>query len=217
MGMHGKLRRSGAGFSLIELLAMVAVVVLLAGLMMRTTQGDRKGKAQRIKCVSNLKNLGLAFRVFSLPAGDSFPGRFLMSNGVEMSSIDAVNVFGMMSNEVSNPKIFVCPSDKERTAGQSLTNLTAKNISYFPSISADETMPSVFLAGDRNMATNGVAVGSGLFGLTTNVTGLSWTKELHNEQGNVLMGDGSVRQMSSSRLRSAVANQGIQTNYLVMP
>ena len=81
----------------------------------------------------------------------------------------------------------------------------------------DETTPQIFLGGDRNLATKGVAVGSGLFGLTTNGAELSWTKEMHNEQGNVLMGDGSVQQMSSSRLRSSVREQELGTNWVVVP
>ena len=72
------------------------------------------------------------------------------------------------------------------------------------------------MAGDRNMATNGVAVGSGLLALTTNAAA-SWTKEMHFEQGNILMGDGSVQQMNSNRLRAAMADQGIGTNWVVMP
>jgi prepilin-type processing-associated H-X9-DG protein len=204
------------GFSVIELLAMVAVVVLLAGLMMPTMKVEKKGRVQRIKCVNNLKNVGLAIRIFSTDGGDRFPAGTMMSNGVAMASIDAVMIFGALSNELENPKIFVCPSDAGKRQGESFTNFTATNISYFASLTAEETMPTLFLAGDRNIATNGVAVGSGLFALTTNRASLSWTKEMHNEQGNVLMGDGSV-QMSSSRLRQMVKEQLVATNYLVVP
>ena len=200
---------------------MIAVVVLMAGLMMPKMRATNKAKAQRIKCVNNLKEVGLAFRLFP-GNGDMFPGQFLKSEGVAMTSIDAVRIFQTLSIESENPeligpKTLVCPSDKEKREATFFTNLTPKNISYFASLTADETMPQIFLGGDRNLATNGVAVGSGLFGLTTNGSTLSWTKEMHNEQGNVLMGDGSVQQMSSSRLRQAVKEQGISTNYLVVP
>ena len=101
---------------MIELLAMVAVVVLLAGLMMPKMKGERKGRAQRIKCVNNLKNIALAFRIHS-GDGETFPGPFLMSNGVEMASIDSVMVFGAISNEVADPRILVCPAEGEKCGG----------------------------------------------------------------------------------------------------
>ena len=214
-GVKGK--RTAAGFSLIELLGMLAVVVLLAGLMMPTMKGDRKGRAQRIKCINNLKNIGLAFRIHTGQEINSFPGPFLMSNGVEIASIDAVMIFGALTNEVADQRIFVCPADKGKKMAGSFGNLGRENISYFASISTDEFMPQGILGGDRNIATNGVAVGTGLFGLTTNGAALGWTKEMHKEQGNVLMGDGSVQVMSSSRLREAVAKQKLATNWLVVP
>jgi prepilin-type processing-associated H-X9-DG protein len=40
---------------------------------------------------------------------------------------------------------------------------------------------------------------------------------MHNGQGNIVMGDGSVQQMSSSRLRSEFPRQDSATNYLVIP
>ena len=77
-------------------------------------------------------------------------------------------------------------------------------------------MPQVILGGDRNLATNGVAVGSGFFAMATNAE-VGWTKEMHVEQGNVVMSDGSVQQMSSSRLKASLKDQDIATNYIVIP
>ncbi|MGZ8939448.1 MAG: type II secretion system protein, partial [Limisphaerales bacterium] len=179
-----------------------------------TTGG--KASATRIKCVSNLKNIGLSFRIFATDNSDLFPQQRMLSNGVSMAEIDVVRVFGALSNEIADPKILICPADKERKAAASFTNLSARNISYFASLSAEETLPQAFLAGDRNIATNGVAVGTGLLAVTTN-SSLSWTKELHVEQGDILMGDGSVQQMSSSRIKHSIRDQDLGTNFLVFP
>jgi prepilin-type processing-associated H-X9-DG protein len=203
----------------VELLLVIGIVLPFLLFAMTGIRLDLGGtKAARIKCVNNLKNLGLAFRTFPGPSsGDAFPGQFLMTEGAEMSSLDAVKIFGRLTNEVKDPRIFLCTSDKTKRAANVITNLTPRNVSYFASLTADETRRDVFWAGDRNIATNGVAVGTGLFALTTNGAALSWTKEIHKEQGNVLMGDGSVQQMSSSRLRSAVREQEVGTNWLVVP
>ena len=40
---------------------------------------------------------------------------------------------------------------------------------------------------------------------------------MHIEQGNIAMGDGSVQQMSTSRLKSSIRDQELATNYLAIP
>ena len=201
----------------VELLVVIAIAgFLVFWAMSGMSNGATRSKAKRIKCVNNLKEIGLAFRKFP-GSGNYYPGPLLMGEGVAMGSIDVVMIFRALTNEVTEPRIFVCPSDKAKRAAEAITNLTARNISYFASLTADEHLPQVILGGDRNLATNGMAVGSGLIGLRENAVEWSWTKEVHNEQGNVLMGDGSVQQMSSSRLRQAVKEQEVGTNWVVIP
>jgi hypothetical protein len=208
--------RARAGLTQIEVIILIGVIMALVLWALSGTPAPSRAKAGRIKCVNNLKRIGLAFRVFSTDHGDRFPAEILLSNGVEMASIDIVKVLGALTNELGDPKILVCPEDKTRTVAASLTNITGRNVSYFLSLSARETEPQVFLGGDRNIATNGVAVGAGLFPLTTN-SAVSWTKEIHVNQGDIVMGDGSVQQMSANRLMQAVRDQELETNWLVFP
>jgi hypothetical protein len=86
-------------------------------------------------------------------------------------------------------------------------------LSYFLELDADETEPAMLLAGDRNV-TNGAPLINGILTLTTNrPTG--WTSAIHRVNGNVALGDGSVQQLSSARLRDAVAATG--TNAILIP
>jgi hypothetical protein len=200
---------------MVELLAIVTVIVVLGWLMMpRMTSCG--ASATRIKCVNNLKNVGLAFRIFATDNGAMFPAEMMVSNGVELASIDIVSLYGYLLNELSTPKILLCPEDKKKKEAASFTNFSGKNISYFASLTAKETLPTAFLAGDRNLMTNGVPVSPGLLTLTTNLA-IGWTKELHKEQGDVTMADGSVQQMSNSRLNQSVKDQNLATNYLAIP
>jgi prepilin-type processing-associated H-X9-DG protein len=84
------------------------------------------------------------------------------------------------------------------------------NLSFFIGVTASDTNPAMFLAGDDNL-TNGVPVKNGILSLTPGrPTG--WTRTRHNQQGNIALADGSVMSMSTPVLRAAVASSGTATN-----
>ena len=70
-------------------------------------------KAQQISCVSNLKQIGLAARMWSNDHNDTFPPDFLS-----------------MSNELFSPKILVCPDDAARKRVETWPEFDPKNVSY---------------------------------------------------------------------------------------
>jgi prepilin-type N-terminal cleavage/methylation domain-containing protein len=59
-------------FTLIELLVVIAIIAILASLLLPALS-KAKQKAQRIKCVSNLKNISLAFRLWGSDHDDGYP------------------------------------------------------------------------------------------------------------------------------------------------
>ena len=55
--------RSDSALSLVELLVVIAIIAILAALLLAAVS-QAKGKAQRIQCVNNLRQLGIALNVF---------------------------------------------------------------------------------------------------------------------------------------------------------
>ena len=132
-----------------------------------------------------------------------------------MTGPNVWRTFQVMSNELSTPKVVICPADEQRFFATNFTDFNNSNVSFFYGVDATETNPAMFLTGDRNI-TNGVRIRNGVLTLTTNELA-GWTSDLHNKVGNICLADGSVQQLSIANLQTSIANTGVETNRLQMP
>jgi hypothetical protein len=196
------------GTSALDLLVMLLAVGIVVMVGFAYVNRPSRGMAARINCINNLKQIGLAYRLWGGDNGDKYPAQVSTNAGGTMELVASGIVFphfAVMSNELSTPKIILCPNDSKRTAGTNFNTLSDANVSYFAVPEADESNPTLWLSGDRNLATNGVALKSGLFTMPTNGV-LNWTATMHNHHGNLCLADGSVQQLSQARLHQSATN-----------
>ena len=103
--------RAGArrAFTLTELVVVIAMVLLLALLVLPALKDARK-RSSRIGCLNNLKQVGVAFRLWGGDNAERYPMASPVTNGGTMELIPSGSVFPhfqVMSNEVNTPKILV--------------------------------------------------------------------------------------------------------------
>jgi len=194
-----------SAFTRVELVVVIAIVIVLASMFVPPSRG--KARAQRLMCMSNLREVGVADRLWQ-ETGDQW-----LAHTADPSAIWSNYANLLKSATNLTPKILDCPSDERQPPWDFKSNFTDNShISYFFGAGGSNSYPQIIAAGDRNLGPGSVpdpeygyspTNGKGA-DVAVPISGpVSWSLKMHSAgntagAGNVLLGDGSVQLVSSS-------------------
>lgn len=206
------LNNKKSGFTLIEMLVVIAIIAILAAILFPVF-GRAREKARTASCASNLKQIGLAVLMYSQDYDETLPMVWLDDNGTAGYQSGDSTWAELIRPYVKNDQIYRCPSasgdDKTQTYHYAVNNAYyGTGDSYSPPIGQSEPAiagdPSrTYLALDRKagvLATPQIAWEdvSGRWGIG-NFT------DRHNNGLNILYCDGHVKLDRRNRIASSSA------------
>lgn len=95
------------GFTLIELLVVIAIIAILAAILFPVFAKARE-KARQSSCLSNVKQLSLAFMQYAQDYDESLPGMWQTNTapGISVTWQNIVDAY------IKNTQVLYCPSNK---------------------------------------------------------------------------------------------------------
>ena len=153
-----KRRRSGAAFTLVELLVVIGVIALLIGMLLPALTRSRQ-QSNSVVCQSNLRQIGLAMLMYA----DQYDG-FLFPPEMGYDAQHVIpypdtgvpgtihNVWPVVVFGVWNPPVMICPTDQEPLEQHSYvvnSHMAYWNVKYSSVLPQQMSPSNIVLMGEK--------------------------------------------------------------------
>jgi len=117
----------------------ILVTLFVASKLMQGPFRPRRGPPPLSDCQNNLRQLGLAFKVWALEHNDQYPFNVstnaggsleLCERGLDGFEKDPVPHLLVIASDLSTPSFLVCPNDPSKHVAADFASLRAANVSY---------------------------------------------------------------------------------------
>ena len=185
-----------AGFSLIELLVVLALMIILTTMMWGFGSESHQRSAQRA-CRQNLEKIYVALQIYANDSSGRLPATSNAQTSEEPLSL-------LVPHYTVDTSIFICPGSKDAPlpSGVSFTNRKISYAYYMDQRLGDAQQP---LMSDRQVNTEPKRTGDQVFSMNGKPPG----NNHHKYGGNFLFGDGHAEMTPPQLSFSLVTTQGI--------
>lgn len=219
-------RLRSAGFSMVEVLVVIALLAILAGLVLPAFTRP-KGRAKRVVCLNNLRQWGLATKLYIADNNDSLPPEGWPNPPKTPSKSTHTNAWYVLlpaelhlpsyyemswrTNPAAEPEpcIWICPANPRRSNGNNLFHYCLNGY-------ADGTGDK-----DRPLTLAAIAAPARLvwFFDTKNLPAVGYWNfvhtNLHSSGANFLFLDGHARTFRNTEYWDFELNRGMSSNQLL--
>ncbi|MCS7091517.1 MAG: type II secretion system protein [Verrucomicrobiota bacterium] len=140
-----------SGFTLLELLVVIAVVAMLAALLMPTLARAKDG-AQRAACISNLRQLAFVYHLYSEEHGNKLPTNDMLGRSNYRMLADPLGLPSYFRSYCPTNRVWMCPAGRRTLSSNGVNYAWSRAQGLISSNSSNyafDRMSSMFVVWDN--------------------------------------------------------------------
>ncbi|OGV51584.1 MAG: hypothetical protein A2017_08285 [Lentisphaerae bacterium GWF2_44_16] len=222
--------KRGRFFTLIELLIVISIIVILAGLLLPALQ-RAKDSAKKTLCTGNLKQIKIGFEEYAVDFNSNYPAPLLSETGNYWSNIIyslylsnkglvtlGTDPWGYVTyrnyidyGRGENGTPLLCPIKPEYSGAWKLSYVMSQQLcssagTYDSTYTDYKNLSRIIYPSEAMLVMD--APGEGPFMRRYNYEDVGMSTQLHNQGKNVLFSDGHIRWYSALKIPDITLGKG---------